>query len=111
MGHPVGPPSICDSLQTPIPGALTFPINQRVLSGVLTISDMEAAEAVAYAFRALKLVVEPGGAAALAAVLAGKIETKGRTTAVILSGGNIDPGLFADIIEGRFVPAAQGAAA
>jgi len=111
MGHPVGPPSICDALQTPIPGVLTFPINQRVLSGALSISDMEAAEAVAYAFRTLKLVVEPGGAAGLAALLAGKLDARGKTTAVILSGGNIDPGLFADIIEGRFVPATQGAAA
>ena len=111
VGHPSGPPSICDALQTPIPGVLTFPINQRVLSGALSISDLEAAEAVAYAFRTLKLVVEPGGAAALAAVLAGKIETRGKTTAVILSGGNIDPGLFADIIEGRFVPATQEGAA
>ncbi len=109
--HPQGPPSICDALQTPIPGVLTFPINQRVLSGAVTISDQDAADAVAYAFRTLKLVVEPGGAAALAAVLAGKIETTGKTTAVILSGGNIDPGLFAAIIEGRFKPAQQGTAA
>jgi threonine dehydratase len=106
VGHPKGPPSICDALQTPIPGELTFPINQRVLKGALTISDIEAAEAVRYAFRTLKLVVEPGGAAALAAVLAGKVKTKGRTTAVVLSGGNIDPGLFAAIIEDRFTGAA-----
>ncbi|WGM32459.1 threonine/serine dehydratase [Brevundimonas sp. NIBR11] len=111
MTHPSGPPSICDALQTPIPGVLTFPINQRVLSGALSITDMQAAEAVAYAFRTLKLVVEPGGAAGLAALLAGKLDTRGKTTAVILSGGNIDPGLFAEIIEGRFAPAAQGAAA
>jgi threonine dehydratase len=106
VGHPRGPPSICDALQTPIPGELTFPINQRVLKGALTISDAEAAEAVRYAFRTLKLVVEPGGAAALAAVLAGKVETRSRTTAVVLSGGNIDPGLFAAIIEDRFTGAA-----
>ncbi len=111
VGHPSGPPSICDALQTPIPGVLTFPINQRVLSGALSITDLEAAEAVAYAFRALKLVVEPGGAAGLAALLAGKLDARGKTTAVILSGGNIDPGLFADIIEGRFVPATQEGAA
>jgi threonine dehydratase len=111
-GHPPGPPSICDALQTPMPGVLTFPINRRVLSGALTISDREAADAVAFAFRTLKLVVEPGGAAALAAVLAGKVPTEGRTTAVILSGGNIDPTLFAEIIEGRFETVArQGAAA
>jgi threonine dehydratase len=104
VGHPQGRPSICDALQTPMPGALTFPINQRVLKGALTVSDAEAAEAVRYAFRTLKLVVEPGGAAALAALLAGKVEARGRTTAVILSGGNIDPALFAAIIEERFVP-------
>ncbi len=72
---------------------------------------MEAAEAVAYAFRSLKLVVEPGGAAGLAALLAGKLDGKGKTTAIILSGGNIDPGLFAEIIEGRFQPATQEGAA
>jgi threonine dehydratase len=102
MTHPSGPPSICDALQTPIPGVLTFPINQRVLAGALSITDQEAVDAVAYAFRVLKLVVEPGGAAGLAALLAGKLPAEGRTTAVILSGGNIDPGLFSDIIEGRF---------
>jgi threonine dehydratase len=106
MGHPKAPPSICDALQTPIPGELTFPINQRVLKGALGVSDLEAAEAVRYAFHTLKLVLEPGGAAALAAVLAGKVETRDRTTAVILSGGNIDPALFAEIIEDRFTGAA-----
>jgi threonine dehydratase len=106
VGHPKGPPSICDALQTPIPGELTFPINQRVLKGALGVSDLEAAEAVRYAFHTLKLVLEPGGAAALAAVLAGKVETRDRTTAVILSGGNIDPALFAEIIEDRFTGAA-----
>lgn len=106
VGHPKAEPSICDALQTPIPGELTFPINQRVLKGALGISDQEAAEAVRYAFRTLKLVVEPGGAAALAAVLAGKVETRDRTTAIVLSGGNVDPALFAEIIEDRFTGAA-----
>ena len=62
--------------------------------------------AVAYAFKVLKLVVEPGGAVSLAAVLAGKVETAGLTTAVVLSGGNIDPSLFSAIIEDRFQPGA-----
>jgi threonine dehydratase len=88
---------------TPIPGELTWPINQR-LERVVTVTDAEAAEAVRYAFRVLKLVVEPGGAVSLAALLAGKVETKGLTTAVVLSGGNIDPALFAAIIEDRFTP-------
>ncbi|MFJ6025516.1 threonine/serine dehydratase [Brevundimonas sp. NPDC092305] len=99
---PVAKPSICDALMTDRPGELTFPINRR-LERVVTVSDAEVAAAVAYAFRVLKLVVEPGGAVSLAALLAGKVEAAGRTTAVVLSGGNIDPGLFAEIIEGRFV--------
>ena len=101
VGHPQGTPSICDALMSPMPGALTFPINRR-LAAALTVSDAEVAEAVAFAFRQLKLVVEPGGAVSLAALLAGKIETRDRTTALVLSGGNVDPGLFAAIIEGRF---------
>ena len=86
--------TICDSLMTDRPGELTFPINRRV-DRVETVSDAEVAEAVRCAFRTLKLVVEPGGAVSLAAVLAGKVEARDRTTAVILSGGNVDPALFA----------------
>ncbi|WP_421730491.1 threonine ammonia-lyase [Brevundimonas sp.] len=93
--------TICDALMTDRPGELTFPINRR-LADILTVTDAEVAEAVRYAFRVLKLVVEPGGAVSLAALLAGKIEAKGLTTAIVLSGGNVDPALFADIIEGRF---------
>ncbi len=94
--------SICDALMTPIPGELTFPINQRRLAGAISVTDEEAAAAVAYAFKTLKLVVEPGGAVSLAALLAGKVETAGKTTAILLSGGNVDPALFSQIIEGRF---------
>ncbi|MCG2664827.1 threonine/serine dehydratase, partial [Brevundimonas sp.] len=60
VGHPQGPPSICDALMSPMPGVLTWPINRR-LAGALTVSDAEVAEAVRFAFRHLKLVVEPGG--------------------------------------------------
>lgn len=101
---PVARPSICDALMTDRPGELTFPINRR-LARVETVSDAEVAEAVAYAFRTLKLVVEPGGAVSLAALLAGRIEARGRTTAIVLSGGNVDPALFSAIIEGRYDPA------
>lgn len=101
---PPAHPSICDALMTDRPGELTFPINRR-LDRVVTVSDAEVAAAVAYAFRVLKLVVEPGGAVSLAALLAGKVEAIGRTSAVVLSGGNIDPALFAAIIEDRFIPA------
>jgi threonine dehydratase len=98
---PVERPGLCDALMTDRPGELTFPINRR-LERVVTVSDAQVAEAVAYAFRVLKLVVEPGGAVSLAALLAGKVEAAGKTTAVVLSGGNTDPGLFSEIIEGRF---------
>jgi threonine dehydratase len=105
MTHPPAPGTICDALMTDRPGELTFPINRRV-DRVETVSDAEVAEAVRYAFRVLKLVVEPGGAVSLAALLAGKVQAKDRTTAVVLSGGNVDPGLFAAIIEDRFTPIA-----
>lgn len=97
--------TICDALMTDRPGELTFPINRRV-DRVETVSDAEVAEAVRFAFKVLKLVVEPGGAVSLAALLAGKVEARDRNTAVILSGGNVDPALFSAIIEDRFVPVA-----
>jgi threonine dehydratase len=89
--------SICDALQTPMPGEITFGINQLYLKGVLTVTDEEVRAAIRFAFRYLKFVVEPGGAVALAAVLFGKLETAGKTTAIVISGGNIDMDLFAEI--------------
>jgi threonine dehydratase len=87
--------SICDALQSSPPGTLTFAINRELLAGILTVSDAEVEAAMARAFRDLKLVVEPGGAVALAAALAGRIPLAGRTTAIVLSGGNVDPATFA----------------
>lgn len=89
--------SICDALQAATPGNVTFGINQELLSDGLVVSDAEVEEAMRFAFRQLKLVVEPGGAVALAAVLARKIETAGKVTAVVLSGGNVDVELFARV--------------
>ena len=83
--------SFCDALLAPSPGEITFAINRRRLTGGLAVSDREVAQAMAFAFRSLKLVVEPGGAVALAALLCGRIETRERTIAVVLSGGNVDP--------------------
>ena len=102
VGHPQGAPSICDALMSPMPGVLTWPINRR-LAGAITVADIEVAEAMKFAFRHLKLVLEPGGAVSLASVLSGKVQTQGLTTAIVLSGGNVDPAQYADIIEGRFV--------
>lgn len=89
--------SICDSLLSDSPGALTFAINRQLLGDGLVVSDDEVKEAMRFAFRTLKLVVEPGGAVALAAVLAGKIATRGKATVIVLSGGNVDTELFASI--------------
>ena len=82
--------SICDALLAPSPGPIGFRINRVNYTHAVTVSDGEALAAVAYAFRELKLVVEPGGAVALAALLSGKVEAAGRTVIVLLSGGNID---------------------
>jgi threonine dehydratase len=96
-----GAKSICDALLVDRPGALTFAVNRRLLAGGLAVSDAEVRHAMRFAFEHLKLVVEPGGAAALAALLAKKTDVKGRTVAVILSGGNVDPALFADVLKDR----------
>ncbi|ALL12430.1 threonine ammonia-lyase [Caulobacter henricii] len=93
--------SICDALLTPIPGELTFPINQAHLAGIVAVTDAEVAEAMRYAFSTLKLVVEPGGCVALTAALTGKIDLKGQTAAIVLSGGNVDPALFARVLAGE----------
>jgi threonine dehydratase len=91
--------SICDALMAATPGEITFEVARRNLAGGLAVTDEEAKAAVRFAFRELKLVVEPGGAVSLAAILAGKLPLEGRTVAAVLSGGNIDPALFAEIIQ------------
>ena len=90
--------TICDALMASIPGELTFAINQRLLSQGVTASDDEVAVAVSFVFRELKLVVEPGGAVGLAALLAGRIKARGKTVVIVLSGGNVDADLFARLI-------------
>lgn len=90
--------SICDALLSPMPGELTFGINARLIKGALSVSDDEVRAAMVDAFAELKLVVEPGGAVALAAALSGKLPTRGRTVAVVCSGGNVDPEAFAEIL-------------
>lgn len=90
--------SICDALLTPSPGPMTFAINQPLLTGGLVVSDDEVKAAMRYAFRVLKLVVEPGGAVALAALLAGRLSAEYQRVGVVLSGGNVDPAQFAAIL-------------
>ena len=90
--------TICDALMASIPGELTFAINSRLLAQGITASDAEVAVAVGFAFRELKLVVEPGGAVGLAALLAGRIDARGKNVVIVLSGGNVDADLFAKLI-------------
>ena len=89
--------SVCDALLVASPGKLTFDIMRKFVDAGLVVSDEEVKSAMRFAFREIKLVVEPGGAAALAAVLAEKIDFEGKTTAVVLSGGNVDLDLFSEI--------------
>lgn len=102
LGHRVanapGARSICDAIVTEMPGEFTFSINQPRVGHGLRVTDDEVLSAIAFAVRELKLVVEPGGVAALAALLSGKIETKERTTMVVVTGGNIDPAILARAI-------------
>jgi threonine dehydratase len=90
--------TICDALMASIPGELTFAINSRLLTQGITASDAEVGIAVGFAFRELKLVVEPGGAVGLAALLAGRIDGRGKNVVIVLSGGNVDADLFAKLI-------------
>jgi len=90
--------SICDALLTDRPGEITFPINRALVGQGLTVTDDEVARAVRYAFEELKLVVEPGGAVGLAAMLAGKVELAGKIVAGVLSGGNVDAEMFGKLI-------------
>jgi threonine dehydratase len=92
-------PSICDALLLEIPGALTFPINKELLTGGLVVSDADAQRAMAVLFQEFKIVAEPSGATALAAVLDGRIDTRGKSIGVVVSGGNVDPAAFLRHIE------------
>lgn len=91
---------LCDAIVTPAPGQLTFPILNRLAGAGIVVSDDEVRAAMRAAYAHLKLVVEPGGAVALAAALYHGAELEGDTAIVTLSGGNVDPDLFADILRG-----------
>jgi threonine dehydratase len=89
-----GGSTLCDSLLSKTPGELTFAVNQPRLAGGLVVTDAEVMAAIAFAFLHLKLVVEPGGAVCLAALLARKFDARGRVVGAVISGGNVDAAVF-----------------
>jgi threonine dehydratase len=93
------PPTIADGLRVQSPGTLTFPIIQQNAEDVLTVSDQEIVETIKFFLFRMKLLVEPSGAAAAAAVLHGKLPADVKRVGVVLSGGNIDDGLLKKILE------------
>jgi threo-3-hydroxy-L-aspartate ammonia-lyase len=100
-GHPIRippPETIADGIRTQQPGALTFPIVQRLAHGVTTVSEQEVKDAVRFMLLRLKLLVEPTGAVPVALVLSGRLDLRDQRVGVILSGGNADPALLAEII-------------
>jgi threonine dehydratase len=93
------PRTIADALQAPAPGELTFEVNRLLLDGIVTVSDAQLVEAMRFSFERLKLVLEPGGAAALAALLAGEVQLPpGSRVGVILSGGNVGAARFCELV-------------
>ena len=100
LGNAPGGSMLCDALLSKMPGRLTFEVNQHRLAGGLAVSDDEVLAAIAFAFSHLKLVVEPGGAVCLAAILAGKFDARGKVVGIVVSGGNVDPAVFGRALAG-----------
>ena len=100
QSNQLGAHSICDALLAPTPGALTFSINKRLVTGGVSVTDDDVRRTMIFAWQTLKLVVEPGGAVALAAVLSGGFNCKDRVIAVVLSGANVDAALYREVLLG-----------
>ena len=96
--NPAPSGTICDGLMTGTPGEITFAVNRELVTDGVTLSDTEVGAAIAFAFRELKLVVEPSGAITLAALLSKMIDVRGKVAVAVLSGGNIDPQLFNQLV-------------
>jgi threonine dehydratase len=94
------PRTIADGLASSEPGRLTFEVNRRLLDGVVTVGEDEIVDAMAFLFDRMKLVTEPSGAVAVAALLTGKVDPKGKV-GVIVSGGNVGAARFAELLAAR----------
>lgn len=92
-------PTLCDSLMATTPGEITWSINGELVDQFVAVNEEEVEHAISFAFRYLKLVIEPGGAVALAALLQSKLPVKGKQAAFIMSGGNIDKETFCRCLE------------
>ncbi len=99
VANPTESGSICDAVLSPMPGVLTFPVLQRLAGPGLAVTDDEALRAMGQAFLRLKIVAEPGGAVALAAALYRTSEIEGDAVICTVSGGNVDPEMFARALE------------
>lgn len=94
VANPKGRRTLCDAIMTPTPNALTFPINRALLAGALVVSDDEVRVAMHFAYEHFRIVVEPGAAVGIAAVMSGRIDIRDKTIATIVTGGNVDPDRF-----------------
>jgi threonine dehydratase len=91
-------PTIADGQQTASPGELTWPVIQRLVDAVVTVSDAEIVTAMRFGFERCKLVLEPSGACALAGVLSQAVPVAGRRVGIVASGGNIGANVFAELM-------------
>lgn len=96
--NPTGRRTICDAIMTPTPNAQTFEINKALLAGALSVSDQAVKDAMLFAYHHYKIVVEPGAAVGLAAVLSGEIDPKGKNIVVVITGGNVDAQRYSQLI-------------
>jgi threonine dehydratase len=101
------PRTIADGQQAETPGRLTFEVNRRLVDGVELVSDDDIVAALRFAFDRMKVVLEPSGASALAALLAGRVRLPGRRVGVVLSGGNVGADRFAALIQSAAPDAAD----
>jgi threo-3-hydroxy-L-aspartate ammonia-lyase len=95
------PHTIADGLQAPTPGELTFDVNRRLVDEIVTVTDAEIIDAMAFLFDRLKVVTEPSGAVGVAALIAGRVDVRGRRVGVVLSGGNVGVARFVELLGGR----------